>query len=255
MQTEYRLTSDPIYYVAVVAFALLTTALPAILGQPRFLPVAQTLALTVFTGVCLYRHNFRAAIRVMTIWLVVQFLLIFVLTLLVAGQIAYAMPDGVDYHAHIITWFFAGGALPRGFADTPITRVAELVGVFLGSFITGGLIGNWFLVRVVNLTAFTAAVLVHPRNGPASLVFGVPLWSLLRISGFAGLNVILAEALLLNHWSPTYYWRTHRRLLLWSTTLVVAGVLLELLLAPYWNLTRLSATSQTILILSNLLSC
>jgi hypothetical protein len=58
MQRSYQLTSDPVFYWMGSFFALLTTALPAVLGQVRFMPLGQTVVLSI-----LWCWLFAVAIR------------------------------------------------------------------------------------------------------------------------------------------------------------------------------------------------
>jgi hypothetical protein len=58
----------------------------------------------------------------------------------------------------------------------------------------------------------------------------IPYWTLLRAAGYAGLIVLFAMPLLTYNWSPSYYWRHHRTLILISTGLVILGFIVELFL-------------------------
>ncbi len=55
MEKEYNLSRDPVFFAMVGFFALLTTGFPLVLGQFRFLPLVQALALAIFLLVALRR--------------------------------------------------------------------------------------------------------------------------------------------------------------------------------------------------------
>lgn len=230
MQEPYSLTRDPLYYFTVGFFALLTTALPALLGQPRFLPLIQALALTVLMAIPLQKGHLRDAINVMALWLFLQYTLIALLTWGLGGHVERAIADGFVYRGELGSWFYGGAGLPRGLQAAPINRLIEILGIVLGSLLTAGLVGAWFLVRAVNLAGFGTGALLTSLDTPALILRIIPLWSLLRIAGYAGLVILLAEPLLANRWSLTHL-LTQRRQLLWiSLGLVVGGLLLELVL-------------------------
>jgi hypothetical protein len=112
----------------------------------------------------------------------------------------------------------------------------ELVGVLLGSLVSVGLIGVWFLVKSVNLAAYNMGVLLIPLQSAAGLLLALPLWSLLRIAGYAGLVILLSEPGITGNWQPGHYWRTRQRLIVIAGGLLLGGLLLELFLPDLWRL-------------------
>jgi len=235
MQKQYRLAHDPIFYIMLAFFALLTTALPASLGQPRFMPVVQTLALFVFLLVPLRQGLIRQAVNVMIIWLLIQLLVILVLTWLVPLQLERAIGDGFLYRSAYLQWFFGRGIEPDSLWAQPGNRLIELAGVIIGSLATGGLLGVWFLVRAVNLTGFSMGALIAPLGGFSHLLGALPLWTLVRLAGYAGAVIYLAEPLLTSNWSLRYYGNQRRQFLLVVVGLLCLGFLLEFLLPGVWR--------------------
>lgn len=238
MQRSYSLAHDPIFYITVGFFAGLTTGLPAAIGQPNFLPIVQTLALFIFLLIPLRQGLIRQALIVLGLWLAIQFALIVTLTWLLEANVERAFHDGFQYRMDYIAWFFgAPTALrPDSFGVQPLSRLIEVLGVLTGSLISGGLIGIWFLVKSVNLAAYGMGALVVALKSPASLLIALPLWSLLRIAGYAGLITIFSEPLLTNNWQPHFYWRNHRRLLVAAGLLLLLGLLSELFLPDLWRM-------------------
>ncbi len=234
MAKAYSLLSDPLFYIMLGFFALLTTGLASILGQPRFLPISQTVALFAFLSVALRRRQIRPAFTIIVIWLVLQLATLILLTRVAPGQVEWAFQNGFRYRGDFIGWFYGTGELPASLTQQLGYRLFELVGVLVGSLISGGLLGVWFLVRVTNLTAYGAGALWQTSGDSLAVLGGLPLWALFRLAGYAGFIVLLAEPLFTGNWSPRYYLSNRRRLLLISAGLLTAAILLELTLAQVW---------------------
>ena len=110
---------DPIYYLTFGFFAILTTALPAALGQPNFLPIAQTVALTLFLAVPLRRGLVGKGILVLSVWLVLQTLVMIVGTALLPPVFERAIHDGFAYHRSLLEWSVTGQNLPGWLLNSP----------------------------------------------------------------------------------------------------------------------------------------
>lgn len=244
---RYKLIDDPIFYITIAFFSVLTTALPAIIGQPLLMPIVQTIALFAFMTITWHQQRLRQTLWVVGVWLVLQFLSILLLTMWAEQRVQQAFAEGFLYRMAYVDWYYAGAVMPDAatvganalrpdsFAVRPLARIIELVGISIGSLISMGLIGIWFLVRAVNLAAFSMGSVVL-ASGEAKAIFGaLPLWSLLRIGGYASAVILLAEPLLASNWNPLFYIRERRRLLLVSITLILVGLLLELFLPNLWR--------------------
>ncbi len=236
MTSSYRLTQDPLFYVTAALFALLTTSLPAFLGQAALLPVLQALGLTIFAGVALRQEGPATALKLMGLWLGVQFLTLLVVTLIRPGAAEQALGDGFAYRASYVQWFFTGQGLPHAVTAEPLGRLAQLAGIVLGSLLTGGLVGAWFLAKAVNQFAFSVGVLAEELGG-MGVIAGLTPWSLLTLAGYAGLVVLLAEPIVNNIWDVGHFLDQRRRLLVTSLALLLAGLLLELVLPGAWSRT------------------
>lgn len=234
MEQEYTLTRDPVFYLTAAFFALLTTGLPAVLGQPRFMPLVQAVVLAIFFAIPLRRQHLAGALAVVLIWLVVSMMTIMTLTWLAPLQIERAFENGFFHRAAFSEWYFAGTPLPAGFEKQPVPRLVEILGITLGSLLTAGVVGAWFLMRMANLAAFSAGHLVSSLGGPLLLPVALPVWSVLQIAGAAGLMVLLAEPLFAR-FAVVAVFRRRRRPLLIFGALYVAGLLAELLLAGLWH--------------------
>lgn len=224
------ITYDPIYYSTAGFFALLTSALPALMGQPRFLPILQTVTLTIFVAVTLHHRNPRGAIKVMAVWLPIQFIVLTLLTRFFGAQTEAAFTNGFVYRGAIAAWFFAGAPYPDGFVISPLSHLLEVVGIVIGSLATAGLVGIWILVRLINQAAYGTGILLTSLQTSWHALLVIPYWTLLRAAGYAGMIVLCAEPLLTYNWSPSHYWLNHRKLILVSVALIVLGFVLELFL-------------------------
>lgn len=230
MSDNQSITRDPIYYITVCFFALLTTLLPAALGQRNFLPILQTIFLTIYIAVPLHHRNFGGALRIIALWLPIQFVVILLLTFLFPNHLQTSIPDGFAFRGAISAWYSAIAPFPNGLISNPIGYVIEFAAILLGSLATAGLVGIWFLVRLVNQAAFGTGILLGYISNPMEALLVIPYWTLLRTVGYAGLVVLCANPLLTYNWSPTYYWQNHRKLILVSVALLLLGLALELFL-------------------------
>ena len=237
MAQQYTLARDPLFYLTVVFFALLTTGFPAVIGQPLFMPLSQTIVLFIFLIIPLRQRLRGQTLLVMGLWYITQALTILGLTLFFAKYVQYAFNDGFNYSMNYAEWFYSVPNVlrPDSFAAQPVGRIVELLGVLLGSLVSGGLIGIWFLVRALNLTMFSLGGLLLMMENGSAFIAAVPLWAILRTLGYGGAVILLAEPLLTSNWHLAYYWRNRRRLLLFTTALLLAGLLLEFILPDYWR--------------------
>lgn len=234
-KSTYQLTRDPIFYGTVAFFALLTTLLPGIMGQPNFMPIVQALGLTVFTAIPLRRGQVRTALSVLLIWLIVQFVVMVLIAWGLPVQTARAIPDGMTYGIELVTWAYTGDLLPRSLLAAPWGRLIEVLGVLVGTLISGGLVGSWFLVRAVDLFAFGAGTLMRELTPSAGVLLGFAPWRLITLVGYAGFFLLFAQPILTNRWDLGHYLRDQRRLLLWAGGLLIIGLLLEALLPGIWQ--------------------
>lgn len=238
MQPTYSLARDPVFLITVGFFAFLTTSLPIVIGQPNFLPIVQTVALFIFLLIPLRQGLIRQALWVMALWLGIQFVLVAMLTWFLEARAERAFHDGFQYRMAYVAWYYGAAETirPDSFAAAPLARLLELVGVLLGSLVSVGLLGIWFLVKSVNLAAYNMGVLLVALQSTAGLLLALPIWSLLRIAGYAGLVILLSEPGITGKWQPQHYWRTRQRLILIASGLLIGGLLLELFLPNLWRL-------------------
>lgn len=232
---DTSVTRDPIFYITVVFFTLLTTALPAALGQFRLMPLLQTASLSIFLIMVLRLGKTQRAIRVCALWLPIQYGSILLVTLLLPSQVQQAIPSGFDQGAALLEWFYGSRSLPASLLSQPATRWIEVLGVLVGSLFTGGVVGVWFLVRAVNLAGFFSGVLLNTAVSPAGMIAMLLPWTLLRLAGYAGFIIVLAQPLLTGNWRPAHYLTQHRTLLLVSAALLVLSLLLEWALPGPWR--------------------
>ena len=135
MQQPPSLARDPFFYVTVLFFIPLTTVLPAVLGQFRFMPIIQTISLTVFLAVAIRQRQLAPSFIVIALWAILQFLIIWGLTSIVPNRIEQAIPNGFAQGRGFLEWFHGQGILPGG---SILWRMLESIGVLIGSLISGG---------------------------------------------------------------------------------------------------------------------
>ena len=233
-RTTYNLLDDPVYYGATFFFAALATALPALLGSTWFLALAQTASLWLLLLSPLRQDRVRPALAALAIWVAVQIATVFALSLVSPDALERAVGNGFRYREVLLTWLYAGTALPASWFSQPLLHLLEVAAITLGSLLSGGLVGVWFLMRTVNLYAFGAAALVDSAGPVGGLMAALQPWLLLRIAGYVGLLPLLALPAFTGHWLP---WRGspgRRRLLMIAITLALVGLLSELFLPAIW---------------------
>ncbi len=234
-KSEPTLLQDPIFYVMLVVFALLTTGLPALLGQSWFLPLSQTLALTGFTAIAARQRSVKHAAIVMATFLAIQFVLIFLLTLVADRRVETAISVGFRFRAGMAEWAYGNALLPTSWRSQPLVNLVNFIAVSLGAYLTGGLTGVWVLVRTVNQAAFSAAGFLLLPGDPAGLLIGLAPWTLMAIAGGVMLTAVLAQALWTSTWSPAALYAQHRRPLLIGLALLLFSVLAEFALSGLWQ--------------------
>ena len=227
------MVKDPIFYITVGFFALLTTALPAFLGQPNFLPIAQTVAITLFLAIPLRRGRMATALVVLSSWLSLQLLVMIAGSALLPLVFERAIHDGFGYHRALLEWSVTGLDLPGTILQSPGARLVEFFGITLGSLLSAGLAGLWFLVRAVNHFGYGVGRLAG--EGLPLFVLGLMPWRLATLAGYAGFIVMLAQPLLTNNWNPAHYFARQRRLATVSATMIALGLILEFALPGLWR--------------------
>ena len=230
---RYDLTADPIFFVTFGFFAVLTTLMPAALGQANFLPILQALALTIFVAIPLRRGRVDRGIWVITLWIGLQLLVMSAGSALLPQLFERAVRDGFGYHRTLLEWSVTGEGLPGWILANPLSRLGEIVGVLFGSLLTAGLAGLWFLMRAVNQFGYAAGRLA--ASGSAGFLLGLMPWRMVTIAGYAGFVILLAQPLLNNNWNPISYLTRQRRLVTVSASLLALGLLLELTLPVLWQ--------------------
>lgn len=229
---KYSLVNDPLFYGVAVFFALLTTALPAALGQRWLLPVGQSVALWFFCFASWRKGSALHAARVLALWLCVQFIVFFAVALFTGGDRAIA--DGFGYRQQLLEWLFGVGALPASWTTEPVRRAIETLAVTAGTTLSAGILGVWFLVQGVNLLAFSAATLFSATNSIWGLIAGLQPWMLLRIIASVATVATFALPGYRGAWTPSAWMPGERRLFWWSLGLLAAATLLELVLPGIW---------------------
>jgi hypothetical protein len=234
-QQEYQLTRDPVFYLMAAFFAFLTTGLSAVLGQFRFMPISQTVILTIFLAIAVRRRDLRGTLTVVFLWLALSMLVLLMLMWVAPDQIERAFADGFMHRAQVSEWYFARSPLPASFATQPAASMLEVIGVTLGALLTGGLVGVWFLVQMANLAAFSAGHLLGILGNPLWIVVALPVWSILQLIGAGGLVAVCAEPLLADRFALGAWFQRRRRWLAWFGALYAAGLLAEWLLPAFWH--------------------
>lgn len=229
--SSYNLTRDPLFLITAAFFALLTTVMPAFMGQVRVTPLLQTLALMVFLAIVLRKGSMKTALILMSVWLIIQVAILALMTGFFMDQVERSIPGGFDLRTGLVAWLYAGSPLPDGLRSEPMARLIEIAGVTAGALLTGGLLGVWFLMRAANQAGFSMGVFLAGLSHGGTLPPFFLLWTVLRIAGYAGLVALLAEPLWTQNWALDFYVKQRGRLFLIAAALILASLTLEALLS------------------------
>lgn len=239
MTKDYSLSRDPVFFAMVAFFALLTTCMSSVLGQVRFLPIVQALALTILLLIPLRRRDLRSALVTVFLFLALAMATVFLVTWVAPVEMERTFENGFLHRAAFAEWYYADSPLPSSFGSQPLASLAEIAGIVLGSLLSAGLVGAWFLLKLANLAAFSAASLLLTLENPLLIVVALPVWSILQVIGGGGLLALLAEPLASGRLGAgiAELGKSRRRPLLFFGGLFSLGLLLELLLPPFWHFT------------------
>lgn len=227
----YSLLTDPLYYGIVAFFAMLTATLPVVVGSGWFLTLAQTATLWLLALVAWRKRNLPAVIRLLAIWVAVQAITFFVMTLVAPTQAEWAVGNGFAYREALLEWMYTGSPLPASWYTQPGLRLLELAGIGVGSFASGGLLGVLFLTKSVNLMALGAAAAWQSADSLAPLMWGVQPWAWLRFAGYVLLVATLALPGYTGQYWPGGWPPRHRRAALIGLALLLAALAVEMLAA------------------------
>lgn len=216
-------------------FALLTTGLPAIMGQPRFMPLSQAVVLTLFLAISVRSGDMRSGIAIVFLWLATSMTILVILTWFAPDQVERAFDNGFMQRAMTSEWYFARSPLPGGITGEPAATLIEVAGVILGALLTGGLVGAWFLVRMANLAAFSAGHLLGIFGNPLLIFIALPIWSILQIAGAGGLVALCSEPLLSGRFALGAWFRRRKRLLAIFGASYALGLVAEAILPALWH--------------------
>ena len=239
MTKEYTLSRDPVFFATVAFFALLTTGMSSVLGQLRFLPIVQALALTLLLWVPLHRRDLRSALVTVFLFVALAMATVFIVTWFAPEAMERTFENGFLHRAAFAEWYYAGSPLPASFGSQPLASLVEIAGLVLGSLLSAGLVGAWFLFKMANLAAFSAASLLLTLENPLLIVVALPVWSILQVTGGGGLLALLAEPLASGRFGAglAELGKGRRRPLLIFGGIYILGLLLEAALAPFWHFT------------------
>lgn len=149
---------------------------------------------------------------------------------------AASIVRGPGYREEMFT-FIRTGAGPEGDPRLFVPEhVLHYAGTMVLSFLTAGFAGLALGVVLMNYMNFYVGELVRVGARPAvGLLFGWPVWSVLRVIGFVFGAVALAHLFTSRVLRRTPYDRAANRLLLLSVGLVLADMVVKAFLAPAWR--------------------
>jgi hypothetical protein len=230
----YSIVYDPAWLITGAFFALLTSALGVLLGLSWLMPLMQTVALWLLLLPALRTGALRPTLKMLSLWVLLQGLTVFLAATFAPARAETAIGDGFAYQTSLLAWLYTQSPLPASWATQPLLRVVELLGVVVGTALTGGLLGIWFLLRSLNLYAFGAGMVLATSESAAVLLAALEPWWLLRLIAYILLIAALAMPGFTGEYSPAAWPARRRKALWWGLALLGAALLIEPLLATPW---------------------
>lgn len=222
-------------YLAVAAAA--TTAAGVYLGNRWWLPLLNTLlAYPIFAYLVIHREYGRA-VGWMLFWSFFLSVAMITLVNLAPEPSRAAVLRGAEYKQEMFDWIRTG----QGAESDPSRFIPQHLmhyGLFaVASLLSGGALGLLMGSVLLNYMNFYVGSLVYHQVPPLTvLLYGWPVWSMVRVAGFivtaVGLSdLFFAKVLRREKWDAG----PAKRALAIGLALIVADMVLKALLAPLWR--------------------
>jgi len=167
--------------------------------HPIVFPAVMTLAIyPLYLADLRASKNWRAARHVL-LWALSSTVAMIALTALLGGQIGPLVLHGESYRQEMFEWIKTGAGPegdPRLFVAPKLREIAVFSAL---SLISAGLLGLFlgsFLLNYMNY--YVGCLIIHAQPGKlwVPLVFGWPIYAIIRVVGYVNLGVVLSIPLL-----------------------------------------------------------
>jgi hypothetical protein len=230
---------DWIVYPSMALGAVVTTFFPILLGQRICLPLLSAAVLIPMFLWALRQGRPRRAITLALFWAVVQSVSVVVASLLFEDTASRAVQGGLEYRSAWLAWIEGGPAVSLAPSLAYGRQVIELALYALAMALTGGVGGLLLLTVALNRFNFTVASLLSIAQSPVmAAVAAWPLWMIVRLVGYLIVGAVLAEPVANLDLRPAYlaaWLKVRKRLLLIGLGIILLGVVLQILLAPFYQ--------------------
>jgi hypothetical protein len=231
---------DWVVYPTMAVGILATTFFPILLGQRICLPLLSAAVLIPMFLWALRQGRPRKAITLALFWAVVQSVSVVVASLLFEDTASRAVQGGLEYRSAWLAWSEGGPLVSLAPSLAYGRQVIELALYALAMALTGGVGGLLLLTVALDRFNFTVASLLSIAQSPVmAAVAAWPLWMIVRLVGYLIVGAVLAEPVANLDLRPAYlaaWLKVRKRLLLIGLGIILLGVVLQVLLAPFYQM-------------------
>ena len=231
---------DWIVYPSMAMGVVVTTFFPILLGQRICLPLLSVAVLIPMFLWALRQDRPRKAITLALFWVVVQSASVVVASLLFEDTAGRAVQDGLEYRSAWLAWIEGGPLVSLAPSLAYGRQVIELALYALAMALTGGVGGLLLLTLALDRFNFTVASLLSLAESPVLAAAAAwPLWMIVRLVGYLIVGAVLAEPVANLDLRPAYlaaWLQARKQLLLIGLGIILLGVILQVLLAPLYQM-------------------
>ena len=226
----------PFVLVTLTAGTALTYALGYAIGVPVLLPFLNAMPAVPLMYLSIRQGRTHEAIARMLLWAAVMGICATVLSWRWTDESGRLFLNGDAYRREMFDWIRTGvGAesTPRLFLPNHAKHAALFCAL---SLVSGSVLSMPMGAALMNYMGHYVGALVAVSEHPlsAALLAWNP-WSLVRITSFVTLGVVLAGPMMARVGGFSFSLRAHRRLMLLALSGLLLDVIVKTLLAPSWQ--------------------
>lgn len=237
--TDHAVLDDWIVFPVIALGVAIATLFPVFLQQELCLPLLNTLVIFPLFVWAVRSGRTRRALTMTLFWAFCLAATMLPAALLMNAQAAGAVRGLADYRTQFIGWMAGGPAVTALPAQNWLAQLRELAIFAAATALTAGLGGLFLLALAISVVSANAASLAVEATQPLlALLFGWPVWSVIRLVAFALIGVALAEPLAAGQWQPAAlrtWFRRRRRLLAAGALALAAAALVQALAEPLYR--------------------
>lgn len=221
------------YYLA--AAALITSALGVAIGHKWVLPALDCLAVIPIWAWVRRGRRLQAIVFTLGFWGICKAIAMAALTAAWPERAGMAVAFGADYVRGMLIWLRSGYDFV-GVGAVATVRWKEALAIAGPGLVTAGAGGLVAGDVLLNCQGYYLGILLTRSTDPLRVVlFGWPVWEILRAFGFLNLLLAAAEPLQSRIMGVPPLWREARDTLFIGLILLAAAYVAQIYLGPWWR--------------------